>query len=230
MLQRWNARRTLSDYLNGSSIGKMSPTQGFLLFMAGFPLACLAGLLGMLGAILVIKLNGPPKLAFALIIVPLGVVFLIQLFALFISSAPHSLIDIIQWIVIVVIFLLVLAPGIYVNRKLSQKFSLSRDESIKAIISFFTSGLIFGVVSGLMLIFNSDEWSPEGFDLIFAFIIMPLSSAVFLTFLGWLIIRHFSKSPSRIAYILPDWLLRLFDPFYIPPYGKKQRGKKLRKT
>ena len=205
----------------------MSPFVGFLLFLAGYPLVCIVSLLGLLGSITVLKLNGPPKLAFGLLIIPLGVILLVQLFGLFIASAPSSLLDIIQWIATIMVLVVFVAPGIYLNRKLSQKFSLSRDESIKAIVFFFISGLIGGVVMGLTIPPTSNEGAVERFDSILFLIVMPLGTAVLYTIVGWLIIRRFSKSPSRLTYILPDWLLRLFDPFYIPPYGKKQHKNKI---
>ena len=191
----------------------------------------MVSLVGLVGGITVLKFNGPPKLAVGLIIVPLGVVLLIQLFGLFISTSPNSLMDIMGWVAIAVIMVLFLAPYVYLNRKLSHKFRLSREESIKFIISLMVCSFIGSLVMGIMTLSTVEEWPPRGLDLIIFLIIMPLSITFFYTSLGWFIIRRFSKTaPSRIAYILPDWLLRIFDPFYIPPYGKKERKNKTGKT
>jgi fructose-specific phosphotransferase system IIC component len=127
-----------------------------------------------------------------------------------------------------VILLPVLAPAIYVRRKLSHKYSLSQDESRKAIIFYIISGFIAGLVMGLLAL--TLEQGSEEFDPILFLIILPLIMTTLMTFIGWLTLRQFSKSPSRIAYILPDWLLRLFDPFYIPPYGKKRDENKTRRV
>lgn len=206
----------------------MSPFEGFLLFLTGYPLICLVSLLGLLGCLLVLKLNGSPKLALGLIIVPLGIVLLIQLIGLIVASSPNSITDILKSFMFLVILLPVLVPTIYVRRKLSQKYSLSQDESRKAIILYIIFGFIAGLVMGL-LAFTLDKRS-EDLDPILFLIILPLIMTALMTFVGWLSIRQFSKSPSRIAYILPDWLLQLFDPFYIPPYGKKRNENKTRKN
>jgi len=188
-------------------------------------MTCFSVLFGFLGWVFILKMNGPPKLAYAILFIPMGITFLIQLLGLLIASMPAGLGEVTLRIILIGLIFLLLGPSLYINRKLSDKIKLAEEEFINAVLFMTISSFLFGI--GVTIATLSNEWplvtrSELLTEITLHVGLILIMLTVFFATTVKLQQRRQTKVPW-IAYKLPDWFLRLFDPFYIPPYNKGQR-------